>query len=288
MAEISASTVMALRKMSGQGMMDCKKALGEADGDVDKAMAILRKKGLATMAKRAGRLTSEGIVTTKKSDDGKIAILATLCCETDFVSKGDVFVEAAGKLADYAMACQKEDGAENILETTVGDVKFSDLLTEVVGKTGEKTEVGDYARFKLDGNGLISVYVHFNKKVGAMVEAEASDESVAGSAELKEVMGDIAMHVVAINPMAIDASGIDPELIESEKAIYADQVKNKPANIVEKIIEGKLNKFLADKCLLAQPFVKDDSMTVAETVAQAAKKAGGQASIKRFVRFDVG
>ena len=287
MAEISASTVMKLRKMSGQGMMDCKKALQEADGDIEKAMEILRKKGLATLAKRAARETTEGIVVNKISDDGKTGTLATLCCETDFVAKSDDFVSAAETLAEYALACEADEGAENLLETEIGGKKFSDVLTELVSKTGEKTQVGDYAKFKLDVPGLVSIYTHFNKKLGAMLQMQA-DEGLAESEQLKQIAADIAMHITAINPLALDKDGISTDVIEQEKAIYAEQVKNKPANIIEKIVEGKLNKFFADKCLLSQPFVKDDSKTVAQVIDAAAKEGQGQVKIKRFVRFAVG
>jgi elongation factor Ts len=288
MAEITASTVMKLRKMSGQGMMDCKKALQDADGDVDKAMGILRKKGLATLAKRAGRETSEGLVVCKTADDGKITALASLCCETDFVSKSEGFVEAADTLADYALACSADEGAENVLETSVDGKTFNELLTDTVSKTGEKTQVGDYARFKLDGSGLISTYIHFNKKIGTMIEIETSDDNVAGADAVKQAGLDVAMHITAIKPLALDQSSISAEVIEKEKAIAAEQVKNKPANIIDKIVEGKMRKFFAENCLLDQPFVKDDSKTVAQVIADAAKQAGGEAKIKRFVRFEVG
>lgn len=288
MSEISASTVMKLRKLSGQGMMDCKKALNEANGDMDKAMEILRKKGLATLAKRAGRETSEGIVVSKTTEDGKVSVLATLCCETDFVAKSDGFLATADILADYAMACPADQGAENILETSIDGKRFSDCLTETVSKTGEKTEVGDFAKYSLNGPGLLSVYIHFNKKIGTMLQLETSDDSVAASDILKKTAGDVAMHITAINPLALDKDGIASEVIEQEKAIYAEQVKNKPANILEKIVEGKLNKFFAEKCLLSQPFVKDDKKTVSQVISEAATQAGGDAKIKRFVRFGVG
>jgi elongation factor Ts len=288
MAEIPAALVVKLRKMSSQGMMDCKKALEEANGDIDAAMAILRKKGLATLAKRAERETTQGLVVSKASPDGKTAVLASLCCETDFVANSDDFKGAADKLADYGLACAKNDGVENVLETAVGGKKFRDVITDLVSKTGEKTEVGDYAKFQLDGDGLICVYVHFNKKVGTMLEIAASDPKVASSEELKRIGADIAMHVTATKPLALDKSGIDPKVIEQEKSIYADQVKNKPANIVEKIVEGKMNKFFEDNCLLDQKFVKDDTKTVTQVLDDAARSAGGKATIKRFVRFDVG
>ena len=288
MVEISAALVVKLRKMSSQGMMDCKKALEEANGNMDEAMAILRKKGLATLAKRAERATTQGLVVGKVSPDAKTAVLASLCCETDFVANSDDFKATAEKLAEYGMACAQNDGAKNVLETAVGGKKFGDVITELVSKTGEKTEVGDYAKFQLDGPGLISTYIHFNKKVGTMLEISASDAKTASSDELERAGADIAMHITATKPLALDKSGIDPKVIEQEKSIYADQVKNKPANIVDKIVEGKLKKFFEDNCLLDQKFVKDDTKTVAQVLEEAARSAGGKATLKKFVRFDVG
>jgi len=231
MAEILAATVMKLRKMSGQGMMDCKKALQEAGGDVDQAMDSLRKKGLATLAKRAERETSEGLVVCKSSPNSKTSVLATLCCETDFVAKSDGFVATAKTLTDYALACSADQGAENILESVVDGKIFSDVLTETVSKTGEKTQVGDYAKYKLEGPGLISTYIHFNNKVGTMVQIETSDDNVAAADVLKQTANDIAMHITATKPLALNKDEIDSEVIEREKSIFAEQVKNKPANM---------------------------------------------------------
>jgi len=288
MAEISAAMVMKLRKMSGQGMMDCKRALQDTDGDVDKAMDLLRKKGLATLAKRAGRDTSEGLVVSKISPDGKTAALATLCCETDFVAKSDDFVATAQILGDIALSCPADEGIDNVLETAADGKKFSDILTELVSKTGEKTQVGDYAKYQLDGPGLISTYIHFNEKVGTMVQIDTSDEAIAAGEVLKQTASDIAMHITATKPLTLDKDQIDPEMIEREKTIFAEQVKNKPANIIDKIVDGKIKKFYAENCLLQQPFVKDDSRSVEQVLADAAKQAGGEAKIKRFARFEVG
>jgi len=288
MAEISAASVMELRKMSGQGMMDCKRALQETGGDIEQAMDLLRKKGLATLAKRAGRDTSEGLVVCKSTPDGNTAALATLCCETDFVAKSDDFVATAKTMIDFALACPAEEGADNLLETSIDGKKFGDILTETVSKTGEKTQVGDYARYQLDGPGLISTYIHFNEKVGTMIHVEASEEKVASSDAVKQAASDIAMHITATKPLSLDKDSIDPKTVEHEKAIFAEQVKNKPANIVDKIVEGKMKKYYAENCLLDQPFVKDDSRTVEQVLADAAKQAGGQAKIRRFVRFEVG
>jgi elongation factor Ts len=288
MVDISAAMVMELRKMSGQGMMDCKKALQEADGNVEQAMDILRKKGLATLAKRAERDTSEGLVISKSSDDGKTATLATLCCETDFVAKSDDFIATAQSLGDYALVCSADEGVDNLCETVIDGNKFNDILTANVSKTGEKTRVGDYAKYKIDGPGLISTYIHFNEKVGTMVQIETSDDNAAAADVLKKTAADIAMHITATKPLALDKDQIDSETIEREKAIFAEQVKNKPANIIDKIVEGKMKKFFSENCLLDQPFVKDDSKSVAQVLADAAKQAGGEAKIKRFVRFEVG
>ncbi|OHB79274.1 MAG: translation elongation factor Ts [Planctomycetes bacterium RBG_16_55_9] len=288
MSEISAAMVMELRKISGQGMMDCKRALQEAEGDVERAMDILRKKGLATLAKRAGRETSEGLVVCKSSEDGKTAAMATLCCETDFVARSEDFAAAARTLADYALACPAEEGVNNLLETSMDGRTFNDTLTETVSKTGEKTQVGDYAKYALGGPGLIGTYVHFNDKVGTMVQIDTGDEATAGSDALRQTAVDIAMHITATKPIALDKDQIEPRTIEREKAIFAEQVKGKPANIVDKIVEGKMQKFYTENCLLQQLFVKDDSKTVQQVLAEAAKQAGGKAKIRRFVRFEVG
>lgn len=286
MAEISAATVMKLRKMSGQGMMDCKKALGEANGDVEEAMAILRKKGLATLEKRAGRDTTEGKVVSKMTDDGKTAVMCSLCCETDFAAKSEDFCEAADMLVDYAMACSSDSCVEALAGTEIDGKKFETIISDLVSKTGEKTELGDFARYTIEGSGTFGAYIHFNNKIGALVEIETSSDDV--SAGIAEVAREIAMHVTASKPEAVDKDSFDPSVIEKERAIAAEQMKNKPAEIIEKIVDGKIAKFLADNCLVDQPFVKDDSVKVSEALDKAAKAAGGTAKIKKFVRIAIG
>ena len=286
MAEISAAVVMKLRKMSGQGMMDCKKALEETGGDLEKAMDVLRKKGLATLAKRAERETSEGIVVFTQGDNW--ASLATLCCETDFVAKSDDFAAAVESIRKYMAECKAASGADNLQETQVDGKKLSDIITETVSRTGEKMVVGDYARYYLSGPGLIGSYIHFNGKVGAMVKIETNDQSVAAAASLRQTANELAMHITATKPKALDRDGIDAATIEREKSIYAEQAKNKPPQIVEKIVEGKMRNYYAESCLLEQPFVKDDSKSVEQVLTEAAEKAGGQAKIVDFARFEVG
>jgi elongation factor Ts len=288
MAEISAATVVKLRKISGQSMGECKKALEESSGDMDKAMEILRKKGMATLAKRAERETTEGAVVAWQSPDGKTAAMATLCCETDFVAKSDDFIALAEDLRDYIATGATQPGAATVLQTVLAGKNFQEVLTDVVSKTGEKMQVGDYMRFILTGPGIIGIYVHFNKKVGSMVQIETDSDSVAQSAAIKQAASDFAMHITASKPIALDPASVDPVTVEKEKAIYADQVKNKPAAVVDKIVQGKLSKFYSDYCLVLQPFVKDDTKTVEQVLAEAAKEAGGKATIKQFVRLEVG
>jgi elongation factor Ts len=288
MAEISSAVVMKLRKMSGQGMMDCKKALEECNGNLDEAMTILRKKGLATLSKRADKETTEGKVVCVTSPDGKQAAMATLCCETDFVAKTDAFIAAVDSMKDFLLACKAENGVDNLLATEKSGKKFSDIITECVSKTGEKTEVGEYAKLSLKSAGHIATYVHFNGKIGVMIEFETSTQAVADNEQFKTIAKDIAMHVAAINPISLDSSGIPADVIEREKAIAADQVKDKPANIIGKIVEGKMNKFFAENCLLQQGFVKEEKVQVQKILADAAKAAGGTAKIIKFVRFAIG
>jgi elongation factor Ts len=286
MAEVPASVVVKLRTMSGQGLMDCKKALEEANGDTDQAMEILRKKGLATLAKRAERETSQGVVVLTEGP-GWVS-LASLCCETDFVAKSDDFLAAVAAIKGYVNACKADNDANSLAETSVNGKKFADVITDTVSKTGEKMIVGDYARFHTPKPGLIGTYVHFNGKVGSMVQIDTNDAKVAQAPSIKQAASDIAMHITASKPIALDVASLDPQMVEREKAIYAAQVQNKPPQVVDRIVEGKLKKFYSDYCLSEQPFVKDDTKTVQQMLAEAAKQAGGQASIKQFVRFEVG
>lgn len=286
MADITASSVMKLRKMSGQGMMDCKKALEETNGDLEAAMELLRKKGLATLEKRAARETTQGRLLSRSSEDGKTVAMVSLCCETDFVAKNEDFIAASEKLADCALRAPADADAQALLKVEVEGVPFSEILTETVSKTGEKTEIGDYARYTVSGSGVIGCYVHFNEKAGAMVEVETDCDQTAQS--LRQIATEIAMHITALKPAALDKDSFDPAVLEQERKNAAEQVKNKPAEIIEKIVDGKIGKFLQENCLVDQPFVKDDSKTVGEVLKEAAQSAGGRAKIKRFVRFEIG
>ncbi|AQQ70657.1 Elongation factor Ts [Limihaloglobus sulfuriphilus] len=284
MADITAATVMKLRKMTGQGMMDCKKALQETNGDLDEAMTLLRKKGLATMEKRSGRDTGEGRVVTRT--DANTTILASLCCETDFVAKNDDFIALSEKMLDYVAACDCENG-QKLEDVELNGEKFSELITVLVSKTGEKTEVGDCAKFTVGDNSYVGTYIHFNNKVAGMVEIECDSADTANSTEIKEIANGVCMHITAAKPEALNKEDFDKEELAKEEAIARDQVKDKPANIIDKIVEGKINKMLSERCLVNQKYVVNEDMTVEEAVNAAAKAAGGTASIKRFARIEI-
>ena len=284
MAEITAAAVMKLRKMSGQGMMDCKKALAETNGDVEEAMTVLRKKGLATMAKRAGRDTSEGKVIAKTQNN--VTVMVSLCCETDFVAKNDDFNATADKLVEIAFGT--EEMTPEALGATVCDGKpFSEVITDLVSKTGEKTEIGDCAKMTASDTTLVGTYIHFSEKTGAMVEIETSGADVASNEEVKSIANDICMHITAIKPMSVNKDSFDQSVLAKEEEVARDQVKDKPAQIIDKIVEGKINKFLADNCLVNQKFVKNEDMTVEQALSSAAKTAGGTAKVKSFVRIEI-
>jgi elongation factor Ts len=284
MAEITAATVMKLRKMSGQGMMDCKKALQETNGDLDEAMTLLRKKGLATMEKRSGRDTAEGRVVTRT--EANTTILASLCCETDFVAKNDDFIELSEKMLDYAAACDCQSG-QKLEDVELNGEKFSDLITVLVSKTGEKTEIGDCEKFTAGENSYVGTYIHFNNKVAGMVEIECDSPKTAASQEIKDIANGVCMHITAAKPEALNKDDFDKEDLAREESIARDQVKDKPANIIDKIVEGKINKMLSERCLINQKYVVNEEMTVEDAVNAAAKAAGGKAKIKRFARIEI-
>ncbi len=289
MSTISASSVKELRDRTGQAMMDCKKALVETDGDLEKAIDQLRKKGMAVLAKRADRESNEGKVIGKISDDGKSAVLVVLACETDFTAKNDEFVKVATQSADAMLAADACDSVEalNELTSSTGQTVAADV-NEIVSKTGEKISLASANQYKLDGPGLIYCYVHFNGKIGTMIQLDADSDDVASSEAMKSLASDLAMHITAVSPEGVTRDSVDADRIAREKDVASEQVKNKPANIIDKIVEGKMNKWFGQIVLLEQAFVKDDSKTITDVVAEAGKTAGGTITVKRFARVQIG
>ncbi len=290
MAAISAALVKQLRDRTGQSMMDCKNALTETDGDMEKAVDLLRKKGMAVMEKRSDRENKEGQIVSKVNADGKIAVLTALCCETDFTSKSENFQKAAELLANALLAASSTpadtEGLKPLADKSGKTVDAA--INEIMSQTGEKVTLGNYARFELPGSGLIYTYVHFNGKVGTMIQIDAENNQAASASVTQTLASDLAMHITAINPVSVSRDEVPADTIEKEKEIAREQIKNKPAEMVEKIIEGKINKWLSEIVLLEQPFVKDDSKKVCDLVAEVSKAAGGQLTVKRFARIQIG
>ena len=289
MAGISASDVKALRDSTGAGMMDCKKALKEADGDVEKAMELLRASGLAKAGKRAGRDTSEGAVVF--SVDGGRGALIELGCETDFVAKTPDFQGLAQSVADAAAAANAADVASALaapmpLAAPGNGATVDDAVKAAVAKVGENIQLKRVATVSVDG--VAGGYVHGVGILGVLVALETD---LSGDA-VQEVAKDVAMHVAAHDPtpIAVDRDDMPADLVEKERAFLTQQAKDsgKPENVIEKMVDGRINKFFAENCLLAQGFVKDPDKSVRDILAEAGKAAGGEIRVASFVRFKLG
>lgn len=274
---ISAADVNKLRQMTGAGMMDCKKALTEANGDFEEAVVILRKKGQKVSASRADREANEGAIITLTNNEGNFGVLVALTCETDFVAKNEEFVALARQVAELALS-KKISSMALLLEEKIDGISLTEKLIEYTGKIGEKISVGKYET--INGEGIIT-YVHSNNKLGVMVAVnQAVNEAVVAAGK------DTAMQIAAMNPVAVDKDDVDPSIIEREIEIGKDQARQegKPENIIEKIALGKLNKFYQDNTLLNQAFVKDGAMTVAQMLDKASKGL----TVKSFKRIAIG
>jgi elongation factor Ts len=277
MSAISAQDVNKLRQMTGAGMMDCKKALTEANGDFEKAIEILRKKGQKVSASRSDRDAKEGSVFIKVSDDKKDAVLIALNCETDFVAKNEEF-QALGRLVVDTAFSNKPSDKEALLSIKVDGLTLSERIVELVGKIGEKLEVSEYIHMK--GEAVVS-YIHAGSKLGVLV----SLKGVNGK-DVTEAGKDVGMQIAAMNPVGVDEKSVDKTVIEKELEIAKAQIlaEGKPENMVEKIAQGKLQRFFKDNTLLLQPFVKDNSKTVAQYLDSVTKGL----TVAEFRRVTIG
>lgn len=254
---ITAQEVNKLRQMTGAGMMDCKKALVESEGDYDKAIEILRKKGQKVSASRADRQTNEGSVFIKTSDDSTTAVIVALGCETDFVAKNQDFQDLGNEILKVAFEARPEN-VDALKAMKIGDLTIGEKVTELIGKIGEKIDV---LAFEVSKGEKVVPYIHAGSKLGVLVvlkNANGTDVTDAGR--------DIAMQIAAMRPVAVDKDDVDPTIIEKELKIGREQAleEGKPEKLIEKIAEGKLNRFYKDNTLLNQAFVKDSSMNVAK------------------------
>ena len=284
---ITAAQVKELRERTGAGMMDCKKALQEAGGDMEKAIEILRKKGIAKAAKKADRVASEGTIAVEVSEDGKCATIVEVNSETDFVAKNENFKALVEKVKGHIAASEVKT-VEELYATTIDGVTFEEYMKEEIAKIGENIVVRRFDRICVDGPGAVAGYLHMGGKIGVIVAAACDSEKTCEA--IRPLLKDIAMHIAAMNPKYLDEAAIPADVIEKEKEIAAAQLEKegKPANIIEKIIPGKIKKFVEENTLLGQKFVKDDKKSVQQILEEAAKAVGGTAKIIKFVRYELG
>ena len=283
---ISPKQISELRARTSAGMMDCKAALEEAGGDLDRAAEILRKKGIAKAEKRGGRTASQGLVVISAENLGTDLAMVELNCETDFVARTEGFVQLARELGVHA-ALQAPLGVHpgSALDAQpFGDKTVAEAVKQLAGTTGEAMSLKRVARFKQE-NGSVQGYLHHNGQVGALIELEGP----AGEA-LDALGRELALHIASADPIGISDADIPAETLERERRIAEEQVtaEGKPEQIRPKIVEGKLRKFVAERTLLGQPFVRDESKTAGALVAEAAKTLGGPVTVKRIARFKVG
>ncbi len=253
---ITAQEVNKLRQMTGAGMMDCKKALVEADGDFDKAIEILRKKGQKVSASRSDRETTEGAVFVKASDDHKEAVLVSLNCETDFVAKNDDFQQFGKQILDVAFK-NKPVSTDALKALKIDDLTVGEKITEMVGKIGEKIEIGAYEHMQGE---MVVTYIHAGNRLGVLVAMENTNDAA------EEAGKDVAMQIAAMNPVGLNKDSVDQATIDRELEIGKEQARaeGKPENMLDKIAQGKLNKFFKDNTLMEQSYVKDPSMTITQ------------------------
>jgi elongation factor Ts len=275
MAEITAASVAKLREMTSAGMMDCKRALSEAGGNLDAAVDILRKRGAATAAKKASREAKEGMIAQHLAPGGRLGVIVEINCETDFVARNELFRAFADDIA-RKLAADPHANLEADREAAVAKIR-------------ENIKIARHARMEVTGNGLVAGYIHTGAKVGVLAEVSAGKESTVPSDEFKQLVKDITLQIAAGHPSVVSRDQVPADVVAKEREIAAEQVKNKPPQALAKIVEGKLEKFYQTTCLVDQGFVKKNSeISVKEHVASVAKQLGDELTIRRFVRFQVG
>jgi len=291
MAEITASMVKELRECTGAGMMECKKALTEADGDLDAAVDILRTRGLAALAKKAGRATNEGTIAAFVSDDARLGVLVEVNCETDFVGRNAEFTgfvsSLASQIAENAPADVTELKEQAVMDR---DITVEQLLGEMVGKLGENMGIARFVRETVEGTGAVAAYVHGGGRIGVLVTYAFTNPATADDATFKTFAKDVAMQVAAANPMVTRREDFSAEVVEHELSIYRAQAaeSGKPAEIQDKMAQGRLQKFYKEQALLEQAFVKDMDISIDQYTKQTAKAVGDSIDIVGFVRFNLG
>jgi elongation factor Ts len=278
---ISAQSVKELRDKTAAGMMDCKKALEETDGDMEKAVDWLRQKGLAKAARRSGRTTSEGLIGCHVAEDGKHAVLLELRCETDFVSRGDTFQE-------MVRTCTRDFFASG--SDTIDAEAAQISLGDAVAVLGENITIGQSARMKLREHGGIGAYVHSNGKIAVLVELGCSRAGTTEQAAFSELARNLAMQVAAAAPLAVSAETIDAALIAREREVYRQKARDdgKPDHLVDRIADGAIKKYFTEVCLLEQAYIRDDKTRVADLIRQIGRELDDTLSVRGFIRIQIG
>jgi elongation factor Ts len=284
---ITAQLVKELRERTGAGMMNCKKALGETNGDLDKAIEVLREKGLAAAAKKASRVASEGIVDTFINEDKKFGAIVEVNCETDFVSANNDFITLTKNVAKQAALSTASNIEELVAERYIADpsISIQDAVTALIAKLGENMNVRRFTKFTIE-NGVIQSYIHGGGRIGVLVSISSDKVNEV----TLEVAKDIAMHVAATNPLFLDRTLVDSSTLETEKEIYRVQALNegKPEKIVEKMVEGRVNKYYKESCLLEQVWVKNPDYTITKYLQEKSKEIGSTITINSFIRYEKG
>lgn len=282
----SASDVKDLREKTGAGMMDCKKALTETDGDVEKAVDYLRAKGLAAAAKKAGRVAAEGLVGAVV--EGNIGVVVEVNCETDFVAKNSDFINFTNEVASHLLSSNASD-VDALKNEKIGSLTIAERIQELTLKIGEKIDVRRFSKRTINGNGKIGSYVHTGK-IGVLVELEASDASATSKDDFTELLNDLCLHVAAADPKFLSGDEIDEDFKKREAEVYEAQLKEqgKPDNMIPNIVKGKLAKLASEVCLLEQKFVKNPDITVATLVKEVGNKVGTTLTLKGFNRINLG
>ncbi len=293
MAEITAQLVKELRDKTNAGMMDCKAALSEAGGDLEAAETILRKKGIAAADKKASRATSEGVIASQIDDEAKVGVLVEVDCETDFVAKNENFQAFVQQIVGHVATADKAESADALLDQpyieggTVGD-----LVKAKIGELGENMAVPRCTRYALGEEGgdagVVASYIHLQGKVGVLTEVNCASDGVAQDDSFRELVKDITLHIAAAQPICITREEVPSDLVEKEKEIFREQMKDKPAEIIDKIVGGKIDKYYSTVCLLEQGFIKDPDQTVGDLLAAKSKDLGEELVVRRFVRYAVG
>ncbi len=285
---ITASAVKELRELTSAGMMACKKALTETNGDFEAAAKLLREKGEAKRSDRADRETSEGIVAAFVSSDSKTGVLAQVNCETDFVAKNDAFQAFVGEVIE-AIANSDAVDVDAALQVSFGEGTVENALGAKFSELGEVIKISKLTRFAVEAGSAAS-YIHMGGKVGVLIEVSTENAATTEAASFKELLKDITLHVAAANPAGLSRDDIDGTVVEEENAINRKQLEDagKPANIIDNILKGKINKFYGEQCLLEQSFVKDPDLSITQLIEAKSKELGDTLKLVRYERFSVG